>query len=182
MSHGIDLVHFFMNDLFPASVVAHGGVFAWHDGRENPDTFQALLEYPKGFLASYSTSFGNDSRQLLANHGKEGDPGEHRREGSPRWKLVEEKGNHEDNPTIGDSAPGDILLPGRRPSPADQHRRRRPSHMTNWFECLRSRSADATVDHGFAHSVACIMAAQSSGRERLYWDAKAERIVDTATS
>ena len=61
MSHGIDLVHWFMNDNFPKSAVAHGGVFAWHDGRENADTFEALLEYPKGFLVSYSTSFGNDA-------------------------------------------------------------------------------------------------------------------------
>lgn len=60
MSHGIDLVHYFLDAPFPRSVVAHGGIFAWRDGRENPDTFQALLEYPKGFLVSYSTSFGND--------------------------------------------------------------------------------------------------------------------------
>ena len=61
MSHGIDLVHYFMDDKYPESVVANGGIFAWHDGRENPDTFQALLTYPKGFLVSYSTSFGNDA-------------------------------------------------------------------------------------------------------------------------
>jgi predicted dehydrogenase len=61
MSHAIDLVHWFMNDSFPRSAVAHGGVFAWHDGRENADTFQTLLEYFKGFLVSYSTSFGNDA-------------------------------------------------------------------------------------------------------------------------
>jgi len=32
MSHGIDLVHFFMNDSLPRSVAAHGGIFARHDG------------------------------------------------------------------------------------------------------------------------------------------------------
>jgi predicted dehydrogenase len=53
MSHAIDLVHWFMNDSFPSSAVAHGGVFAWRDGRENADTFHALLEYPKGFIVSY---------------------------------------------------------------------------------------------------------------------------------
>src|SRR5262249_8667043 len=36
MSHGIDLCHFFMGVDYPHSVVANGGVFAWHDGRENP--------------------------------------------------------------------------------------------------------------------------------------------------
>jgi hypothetical protein len=41
----------------------------------------------------------------------------------------------------------------------------------------RAGFGEATVDHGFSHSVVCIMAAQSymSGR-RLYWDPKCERI------
>ena len=70
MSHAIDLVHWFMDDNFPVSVVSHGGVFAWHDGRENADTFQTLLEYPKGFLVSYSTSFGNDAPSFTRYMGK----------------------------------------------------------------------------------------------------------------
>ena len=37
-------------------------------------------------------------------------------------------------------------------------------HMANWFECMRSRQQPhATVHEGFAHSVACMMAAES------YW-------------
>src|SRR2546427_5531228 len=64
MSHVIDLVHWLMDVHFPKSVTAHGGIFAWRDGRENPDTFQALLEYPKGFMVSYATSFGNDSESF----------------------------------------------------------------------------------------------------------------------
>ena len=71
MSHGIDLVHFFMNDQPPRSVMAHGGVFAWHDGRENPDTFQALVEYPS-FLVELLDQLRQRLRQLLAHHGKEG--------------------------------------------------------------------------------------------------------------
>ena len=59
--------------------MAHGGVFAWHDGRENPDTFQALLTYPKGFLVSYSTSFGNDAIGYSRIMGKKAHPVQHRR-------------------------------------------------------------------------------------------------------
>ena len=95
MSHGIDLVHWFMGDSYPRSVVAHGGVFAWPDGRENPDTFQALLEYPKGFLVSYSTSFGNDAPGFTRYMGKKATLVNIGGEGSPRYQLVEEKGNHE---------------------------------------------------------------------------------------
>src|ERR1700739_2995909 len=91
MSHGIDLVHYFLEDQFPKSVMAMGGVFAWHDGRENPDTFQALLEYPKGFLVSYSTSFGNDSDSGTRIMGDQATLINVGGEGSQRWKLVEEK-------------------------------------------------------------------------------------------
>lgn len=57
------------------------------------------------------------------------------------------------------------------------------SHMSNWFECRRQRNprTNATVDNGFLHSVACIMAAQSYWQgKRLYYDAAAERIADGA--
>jgi len=100
MSHGIDLVHYFLDDHFPKSVVASGGIFSWTDGRENPDTFHALLEYPKGFLVSYSTSFGNDSDSFTRIMGKNATLVNIGGEGSPRWKWIEEKGNHEDNPFL----------------------------------------------------------------------------------
>ncbi|HEV2348560.1 MAG TPA: Gfo/Idh/MocA family oxidoreductase [Terriglobia bacterium] len=181
MSHGIDLVHWFMDDDFPHSVLAHGGIYAWPDGRENPDTFHALLEYPKGFLASYSTSFGNDSDSFTRYMGKKATLIDIGGEGSPRYQLVEEKGNHEDNPNIDKqraakyiTLPGDDKLPPMAIGDNDLH------HMTNWFECLRSRQQPhATVHNGFSHSVACIMAAQSYwAGKKLYWEAKTETILD----
>src|SRR5215469_13352876 len=50
MSHGSDLVHLWTGEVYPESVVASGGVFAWKDGRENADTADAAVTYPKGFL------------------------------------------------------------------------------------------------------------------------------------
>lgn len=181
MSHGIDLVHWFMGDSYPRSVVAHGGVFAWPDGRENPDTFQALLEYPKGFLVSYSTSFGNDSPGFTRYMGKKATLVNFGGEGSPRYQLIEEKGNHEDQADIDrQRAAQYVQLPGRTEVPPMGIDDLTLEHMADWFECLRSRRAPhCTVEDGFAHSVACIMAAQSywSGR-RVYWDARAEAILD----
>ncbi len=178
MSHGIDLVHYFMDDHFPRSAAAHGGVYAWHDGRENPDTFQALLEYPKGFMVSYSTSFGNDSDSFSRIMGKKATLYNEGGEGSPRWRLVQEVGNHEDNPYI--KRPWRfVTLPGSdQPGPpgiGDEDL----SHVTNWLECLRSgEQPHATVNDGFAHSVAIIMAARAQREGRtLYWDPKAEDIV-----
>jgi hypothetical protein len=56
--------------------------------------------------------------------------------------------------------------------------------MTNWLECLRSRQQPhATVNEGFAHSVACMMAAKSYWQgKRLYWDSKNEQITDAPMS
>jgi len=179
MSHGIDLIHYFLDDEFPRSVMASGGVFAWKDGRENPDTFQALLEYPKGFLVSYATSFGNDADSFSRIMGKAATLVNIGGEGSPRWKWVEEKGTHETDPNV-KRAEKYVTLPGDDRVPPTSISDDDLSHMTNWFECLRSRKQpNATVRNGFAHSVACIMAARAyrEGR-KLYWDARTESILD----
>jgi len=181
MSHAMDMVHWFMDDNFPRSVVAHGGIFAWPDGRENADTFQALLEYPKGFLVSYTTSFGNDSPSFTRYMGKKATLMNIGGEGSPRYELVQEKGNHEDDPAIDkDRATRHILLPGSKGVPPMGIDDLTLGHMTNWFESMRSRQQPhCTVREGFSHSVACMMAAQAywSGK-KMYWDAKTETIVE----
>ena len=197
MSHGIDLVHYFLEDHFPKSVTAFGGVFAWKDGRENPDTFQALLEYPKGFLVSYSTSFGNDADSFTRIMGSKATLINIGGEGSQRWILVEEKGNHEANPFVHRSQKK-ITLNGEELHALSWSQRvlngavektygpfpfisdANPSHMKNWFDCLRSRNQpNCTVEHGFAHSVAVIMAARAQREGKiLYWDPATEEILD----
>jgi predicted dehydrogenase len=179
MSHGIDLVHYFLEDEFPKSVVASGGVFAWKDGRENPDTFQALLEYPKGFLVSYSTSFGNDAESFSRIMGKKATLINVGGEGSPRWKWVPEKETRESDANV-KRAETYITIPGDDRIPPTSIGDDDLSHMTNWFECLRTRKPpNATVRHGFAHSVACIMAARAYREgKKLYWDPRTETIVD----
>jgi predicted dehydrogenase len=183
MSHGIDLVHYFMDDHFPRSAVAHGGIFSWRDGRENPDTFQALLEYPKGFLVSYATSFGNDAPSYTRYMGKTATLVNVGGEGSPRYEVVEEKGNHEDNYEIDkERAAKFIRLPGDKGLPPMGIDDMSPEHMENWLECLRTRKQPvATVHDGFAQSVACMMAAESywTGK-KVYWDAAKEAVVERA--
>ena len=183
MSHGIDLVHWFMDDPYPKSVLAHGGFFVWHDGRQNPDTFTALCEYPKGFLVSFSTSFGNDAPSFSRYMGTQATLFNIGGEGSPRYQLVEEKGNHEDNPRIDEQRKSEYLqspeFTGMPPTGIGDED---PHHMANWFECLRSRQQPhATVNNGFGHSLACIMAAHSFWQgKKLFWDTKNEQILDHA--
>jgi predicted dehydrogenase len=181
MSHATDLCHFFLDESHPISGVAHGGIFAWHDGRENADTFHALLTYPKGFLLSYATSFGNDAPGYTRIMGKKATLFNTGGEGSPRWTLVEEKGNHEHDENIdAQRVRQDIVLPGDKELPPMGIPDEDLSHLTNWFDCLRSRrEPNATVRDGFAHSVACMMSAQAyETGKKIYWDAKAEQFLD----
>jgi predicted dehydrogenase len=181
MSHGTDLVRWFMNDGIPRSAVAHGGIFAWRDGRENADTFQALMEYPKGFLVSYSTSFGNDSPSFTRYMGKKATLNNIGGEGSPRYQLIEEKGNHEDNADIDSKRPAKyVLLPGETKVPPMGIDDLSLGHMGNWIECMRSRQQPVcTVQDGFAHAVTNIMVTEAyhSGKKQ-YWDAATETISD----
>lgn len=181
MSHAIDLVHWFMDDNFPKSAMSHGGVLAWRDGRETPDTFHALLEYPKGFLVSYATSFGNDSPSFTRYMGKNATLINIGGEGSPRYQVTEEKGTHEDDADIDEKRQSKFIqLPGESKLPPMGIDDLTLGHMANWLGCMRSREQpNATVRNGFAQSVACIMAAESywSGK-KLYWDPNSETILD----
>jgi len=92
MSHGIDLCHYFMDEKLSAVGRDNGGIFAWHDGRENPDTFMPVFTYPKGFLVSYATSFAM-MRPVSPHHGKKATMINRRRRRQPAlangWKRRE---------------------------------------------------------------------------------------------
>jgi len=102
-------------------------------------------------------------------------------EGSPRYQMVEEKGNHEENPDVDKQRAGKyLLLPGEKELPSMGIDDMSVEHMANWIECMRSRQQPiATAQDGFGQSVACIMATQAywTGKKQ-YWDAKAEEITE----
>jgi len=151
MTHAADMVHFLLQERFPVSAVAQGGVFRWNDGRENPDTFHALLEYPR-FVVSYSTSLANDSDSFTRIMGNRATLINIGGEGSQRWKLVEETGTHESNPFV--RRAHEYIKLGREQRDRMNFTKRllhgamektygpvpfisdsNPSHMQNWLEC-----------------------------------------------
>ena len=140
MSHLIDVVHWFTGEQFPKSVVAHGGVFLWKDGRENEDVVMVVLEYPKGFLCHFYASLTNSAGgPEIVVRGTNGSFD------SRSWTISGEGG--------GENRIKEAIKIQPKPS---------VPHMRNWLECLRSRQQpNATVEHGYQHSIACIMAAQA---------------------
>ena len=193
LSHGCDLVHLWTGETYPESVVAKGGIFAWKDGRENPDTCVAAVVYPKGFLYTYKTTFGNSYRGFSRIQGRDGTIENRGGEGASLFSVTREGGREEFDPF--DSGPVYTKLPLVGPAKDAEeiihvHGALPPNslgpddddvdHLVNWLQSMQSRNQpNATVDHGFSHSLVCIMATQSywTGRKQ-YWDQRKQEIVD----
>jgi predicted dehydrogenase len=61
-SHLLTAIHWILDVSLPRSAVAQGGIYRWKDGREVPDTFNALYDYSEGFAVSLSSTKNNSSR------------------------------------------------------------------------------------------------------------------------
>ncbi|PYV12693.1 MAG: oxidoreductase [Acidobacteria bacterium] len=159
MSHRIDLVNLVLDEL-PRYAVASGGVYLWKDGRTNPDTAQALVEYPSGVLVTYHMRMGNKAnRRGILVYGTNGtmdlDEGIAYGDGGGGEVVAEHPG---DPATRFIVDPKRVLAAkkdggARWESPPDQ------KHMANFVDCMRSRTAPlADIDAGFGHAVATILA------------------------
>ena len=95
MSHDCDLVHLWTDEAYPVSVVANGGIFTWKDGRQNPDTCVAAVTYPKDFLYTYKTTFGNSYRSFSRIQGRDGTIVNYGGEGASLFTVSREGGRYE---------------------------------------------------------------------------------------
>jgi predicted dehydrogenase len=145
MCHFVDTVHWFMDDPYPAGAVSSGGVYLWKDGRQTSDVFQALIDYPKEFLFSFSmvlTNAGGDRNVWFGTRGT--------LEGS-----IEDQA--EFRVSGNGSAATDRIAKETRLDPEPT-----TTHMENFLQCVRNRRTPrADYQAGFSHAVACCMAAQA---------------------
>jgi predicted dehydrogenase len=185
-SHGSGLVHFYLDTYIPDDTVANGGIFAWHDVRENPDTFSCLSAFSaKEVLYSYSTTFGNgygDHTIIRGTRGTLYSPGG---EGSPQWWFVAETRSRWRSNVVFDlksagARPELVAIPGRTEPPPVEQSDDLSYHTDDWFRCMRSRKTpNGSIETGFAHSVALIMATRSYREgKKIYWDRKNEQTLD----
>jgi predicted dehydrogenase len=185
-SHGSGLAHFYLDSFIPDDTVSNGGIFAWHDVRENPDTFQCASTFTdKQVLYTYSTTFGNaygDHTIIRGTKGTLYSPGG---EGSPQFFFLAEPrsgwgSNVIFNQPPGKAQPEPVTLPGQTEGAALHQSDNLKAHTDNWFECMRSRKTpNGRIDTGFAHAVAVVMATRSFREgKKMYWDRKTEQILD----
>jgi len=163
-SHFIDLVHYITGAKFPTSCVCLGGTFTWKDEHKFtcPDHVQALWIYPEGFMVSYSTNFGNGSGNSFKIFGDQGVLD------MVNWTepmLSAEGGGKRMGQIRGQKRVEDVA---------------HPDHFLDWLQCLRTRGTpNASIDAGYQHAVAVIMAMQSydTGKRTVY-DAQKREIRD----
>jgi len=186
-SHGSGLAHFYLDTFIPDDTVANGGIFAWHDARENPDTISILSTFQdQEVLYSYSSSFGNYYGDHTIIRGTEGTLYAVGGEGSPQWWYKPEvrsfwRSNFVfEQEDLSNPEPEPILVEGETEPPPTDLSDNSKGHMDNWIECIRSRQTPhGSIETGFAHSVAVIMATRSYREgKKMYWDRYNEQIID----
>jgi len=57
--HLMTTIHFLMDAKAPQTTVANGALYRWKESRDVPDTINAILDYPEGFMVTLSSTFNN---------------------------------------------------------------------------------------------------------------------------
>lgn len=185
--HLITSIHYIMGAEMPRSVAACGGILFRHDGREAPDTLDALFDYD-GFCVNMASTFNNASTagQGIQFLGTDGSLtlllggsltflGERKAEGYDysidSWpkKMQEEfmnQGNHRE----------ESEGTGPKPAPEDVPFEEKPDatvlHLANFFDAVRSRQPSyetVEVGHHAAAAGHMVNLAYRSGK-KMVWD------------
>lgn len=185
--HLITSIHFIMGAEMPRSVMACGGILSRHDGREVPDTLDALFDYGD-FCVCMSSTFNSTSAsgrgiQFLGTDGSLSllptesmtEQAEHKAEGYEysidSWpKVMQEEfmneGSHRQESEGGSKpAPENITFENKTDSTV--------LHLANFFEAVRTRQPSyetAEVGHHAAAAGHMVNLSCRSGK-KMVWDA-----------
>ena len=183
--HQIDTVHWFTGLPRPRSVVANGGIYAWHDGRKNFDTITVVFDYgplndlSKGFqvlFASRQTNAAGGEREVYCSTGGTLDLDKNlvSDEGGLTARYAGDMGMQ---PKL--LAKRSIAEAAKTEAAAETDDDSTSANMKNWMECVRSRKApNANIEAGYSHSVAlCMTIAALQSGERVTFDDQRQEVV-----
>jgi predicted dehydrogenase len=186
--HLITSIHFIMGAEMPKSVVANGGILFRHDGREVPDTLDALFDYGS-FAVNMAGTFNSASTagqgiQFLGTEGSLSvmlgagmvEQAEYKREGYEysidSWpKAMQDAFLNQDNHRAESQGTG------IKPQPENLEFAPKPDatvlHMANFINAVRTRQPSyetAEVGHHAAAAGHMVNLSYRSGK-RMRWDA-----------
>ena len=187
--HTCTTINYVMESAIPESVMAMGDLYRWTRSRDVPDTINASLKYPGGFMVSLSGTFNNQGgnsggMRILGTEGSLVFGG--------GMRFIPERVN-ESNSWITESWPEDLAdayiadpatrheeIPSSRPPatvPGEEvyHSEGRESimvHIQEWLDAIRNGSStkeDAEVGH---HAAACahMINASIETEKTVHWD------------
>jgi hypothetical protein len=169
--------------------VANGGIYQWHDGRQNFDTMTAVFDYgptddmSKGFQVVYSSRFSNSAggvKELYySNSGMLNlDTNKITSEGGLREKEAAEMQMKPN--LLGEMSLSDPVSQQPAATSANTGADNLTSaHMRNWMECIRTRKTpNASVQAGYNHSTAiCMTVAAMKTGQRVSFDDQKQTVV-----
>jgi predicted dehydrogenase len=160
---------------YPSKVMASGGNYAFTDGREVPDTFHLVAEYPEGHSLVLSSSMGNSQHIPGLIRGHEG------------TIIMVEHGRFEGATPDITIRPDMVRLPDKQRGtfpdykfgdkeikiPVEQFDMMQ-AHIGNFLQCMRTRETPRLSVETAAHAQILISLAVDSYREGKvkYWDEK----------
>jgi predicted dehydrogenase len=185
--HLITSIHFIMGAEMPRSIVANGGILSRHDGREVPDTLDALFDYGT-FVVNMAGTFNSASTagqgiQFLGTEGSLSlllgagivEQAEYKREGYEysidSWpKAMQDAFLNQDNHRAESQGTG------LKPEPQNLQFADKPDatvlHLANFIEAVRTRQPSyetAEVGHHAAAAGHMVNLSYRSGK-RMRWD------------
>ena len=149
----------------PTRVTANGGVFLWKDGREVPDTMDALMVHPEELMYTWDSGFGNNqlgvSEDVLGTDGT-----------ISRTEVQVLYRPQRVNRREGTEIKGEHMYRGGQ-SPLDE------AHIRNFLDCVKSgNEPNCPFELGYRVAIATRMAVDSYRLARvLRWDPVKEVIV-----
>jgi predicted dehydrogenase len=167
-SHRIAAVNMVMGTSIPATAVASGGVYHFKDGREVPDLYHALNEYPQNDLtvtysANLASTFSLDAEYIGSDATMTTSRGKiliWAETQSERYAAKFRDGTYQRGRPSEEIAVEPSAMPNQE------------AHLHEFFDCMRSRkSPSCNLQQAFAEDIACHLgtAAYRENRRKA-WD------------
>jgi predicted dehydrogenase len=194
--HLMTSIHFLMNAKAPATTMASSTLYRRKESRDTPDTINASLEYPEGFMVSLSGTFNNqvggveEHIQILGTEGslELGEQlffypeiiNESNQWITDSWPRSMQEGYYQDPKIqpmeIPSSRPARVLA--GRESWREEGQDSDYLHLASFFDCVRQRRQpveDALAGHRAA-AVAHLVNLAAKQKRLLEWDFSREAV------
>ncbi len=184
MSHLWDSANMVAGMGIPETAVTQGGVYFWKDGREAPDTWHVLFDYPKqDLIVTFASTFNNthygEVEQFLGREMTMEVSPDFCRTYAPEWKPEFKKLRKKADEMARQVgiAPGDFPVPPVYSMKEDEVQV--SSHWQNFIDCVRSRAMPRCgVYRAFEEAATVFMSMEAYKREtKVRWDPEKEEIV-----